>query len=341
MNKLRLLLLPFSLIYWCITSSRNLLFNKGILKSYSIPNKSIVVGNLSVGGTGKTPHTAYLIENAIENSINTSVLSRGYGRKTKGVIIADQSSTSESIGDEPLLYFSRYSSQINVIVAEEREAGVKVIQQQFPANELIILDDAFQHRKVKAGLNILITDYSSPYFEDFILPAGNLRESRTGVNRANIVIVSKCPDDITEEKKLNYKSKINCKNVFFSKYTYGELKQFSGHNVGNAKKVLLVTGIANPSPLLKELKKSYDVELIRFNDHYDFKASDMDEIHKKFDTFAQLQSMIVTTEKDIMRLKKLDEKLFEKYPWYYQPIEVEIEQKTAFNTLINEYVRSN
>lgn len=338
---LRYLLFPFSVLYWIVTEVRNFLFDKQILKSFQIPGKSIVIGNLSVGGTGKTPHTAYLIENAIGNQIKTSVLSRGYGRKTKGLVEANITSSASEIGDEPLLYWNRYQKDINVIVAEERNDGVKYIQQNHNDNQLILLDDAYQHRKVKAGLNIVITDFNQPFFKDFLLPVGRLREARHRINRADIVIVSKCDAKLSEATMNEYQKKINCDNVYFSRYEYADLQHWTKSTVNSIKKVLLVTGIANPTPLQNHLEKSYKVELIRFNDHHNFNSSDIEQIHKKFGSFADAETAIVTTEKDIMRLKLFDKEKFENYPWYYQPISVKIEKEELFKTLINEYVRSN
>ena len=181
---LRLLLLPFSWIYGSIVSLRNLLFDLNILKSYTIPKKSICVGNLSVGGTGKTPHVDLITLQLIDNQLNTSILSRGYGRNTTGLIEVNTTSKASEVGDEPLFYKTKYEDEIRVVVAEKRKLGVDYILNKYPKNDVIVLDDAFQHRAVKAGFNILITDYSHLFCDDFVLPAGNLREWKKGKKKS-------------------------------------------------------------------------------------------------------------------------------------------------------------
>jgi tetraacyldisaccharide 4'-kinase len=341
MNNFRFLLFPFALIYLGITSTRNLLYKLGIFKTFVIPKKSICVGNLSVGGTGKTPHVSYLAEWLSEN-IETAILSRGYGRKTTGFLLVDSSKVASEVGDEPLFYATQFQEKVHVAVCEKRTIGIQQIQTLFPKNELIILDDAFQHRAVKAGLNILITDFSKPFSDDYLMPVGTLRESRSGKNRADIIIVSKTPNDCTESAKnqivqsLNFNSEL----VFFSRIKYAAMIPF-GKKIDTIKKVILVTGIANPKPLKEHISQYYEVDVIKFGDHHAFSKVDIQRIHQKFDTFAHEETIILTTEKDYMRLKDFpSDRDLQNYPWYFQPIAIEIENEEKFKNLINQYVNT-
>lgn len=339
MQILRLLLLPFSLIYGCITFLRNKCYDLGLLKSFAIPEKSICVGNLSTGGTGKTPHVAYLAEHFSEK-IETSILSRGYGRSTSGFILLNENHSSNDVGDEPLFYKILFKNKVQVAVCENRKTGILKIQELIPGNKLILLDDAFQHRKVKAGFSILLTDFSKPFSKDFVLPAGNLREWKSGRKRADCVIVTKCPSTLTQTDKLNFAAelKVDSNRLFFSRIKYGVLKSI-GLEVENPKTVVLVTGIANPTPLYNFLSESFVVEHIKFKDHHMFNERDIQEIHQKFDTFTHDKKILVTTEKDFMRLKdKLSKSIIEKYPWFIQPISIQIDEEIKFKELINSYV---
>ncbi|MDP4684946.1 MAG: tetraacyldisaccharide 4'-kinase [Crocinitomicaceae bacterium] len=341
MQFLRYLIWPISLVYGCISFIRNWCYDVGIFNVYIIPNKSICVGNLSTGGTGKTPHVAFIATH-FQDQVETSILSRGYGRDTKGFILVSDISTANEVGDEPLFYQTIFKHKLHVAVCEKRKVGIEKLNQLFPSNELILLDDAFQHRAVKSGMNILLTDFNSLYSNDFMLPTGNLREWKSGRKRADFVFVTKCPEKLTESEKKSITKQLKFPEdkVFFSHVKYADLKPF-GKEITSPKKVLLVTGIANPNPLLVHLKKNFEVHHINFNDHHAFSLKDIEEIHRKFDTFANNNSIIVTTEKDFMRLKdvatvwKLNE-----YPWYYQPISVEIDREEEFKTIINQYVNT-
>jgi tetraacyldisaccharide 4'-kinase len=341
MNLIRFLLFPFSFIYLGITSTRNLLYKLGIFKTSIIPKKSICVGNLSVGGTGKTPHVSYLAD-FLSQTVETAILSRGYGRKTTGFLWVKPNSKASDVGDEPMFYVNRFKEKVHVAVCEKRAIGIQQIQTLFPKNELIILDDAFQHRAVKSGLNILITDFSKPFYDDYLMPVGSLRESRAGKNRADIIIVSKTPNDCTETTKNQIVQSLNFKPefVFFSHISYAPMNPF-GTEIENIKKVILVTGIANPKPLLEHISKQYDVEEIRFGDHHAFSKVDIQRIHQKFDTFAHEETIILTTEKDYMRLKDFSSDWnLQNYPWYFQPITVKIDNEEKFKNLINQYVNT-
>lgn len=334
----RLLLLPFGWIYGCITGIRNVLFDLGVLSSYTIPSKSIVVGNLSVGGTGKSPHILYLVE-LLNHQHEIAIVSRGYGRTTKGLLTVEENSEAINVGDEPLMFKKRLRDRARVLVSEKREIGVKSALES-SQNCVVLLDDAFQHRKVKAGFNVLLTDYSQPYYSDFMLPAGNLREWRAGAKRADCIVVTKCPEDLSLEEMNLVSKKVNRRGtpLFFSHMEYGDLVSF-GKKQETIEKVLLVTGIANPKPLETWLNRFYQLETVRFPDHHNFSHHDLEEIHQKIDSFANENAVIVTTEKDYVRLNSLlteNDKLH--YPWYYQSMTVKINEEEQFKAIINAYV---
>ncbi len=341
MKNFRLLLLPFGFLYGVITAVRNLLFSLKIKEVYQIPVKSICVGNLSVGGTGKTPHVAYIAE-LLSHDNQIQILSRGYGRKTKGYFLLDENSTAENVGDEPLFYHKQFKNT-DVAVCESRKTGIENLL-KLKENQVIILDDAFQHRAVKAGVNILITDFNQPYFSDWMMPAGNLREWISGRKRADIVIVSKCHSNLNSATKALYKQKLKFvpDSIYFSEIQYGELKSFNSNStLSEVKKVLLVTGIANPIPLLNHLQENFEVELMQFPDHHAFSMDDIHKIHKKFDTFASENNAIVTTEKDFMRLQSESfNAVIDQKPWFYQQITVKLDRELEFKTEINNYVRA-
>ncbi|MES2589346.1 MAG: tetraacyldisaccharide 4'-kinase [Bacteroidota bacterium] len=340
---LRYLLFPISGIYWIITFLRNYLYNIGIFKSYKIPVKAICIGNLSLGGTGKSPMTAYLVDQFISEK-KIQILSRGYGRKTKGYIHLDENSTADLVGDEPLMYFKRFSvkhqTDFGVNVCESRETGIKNILSAYKP-DLILLDDAFQHRKVQAGFSILLTDYSKLFSDDFILPVGTLREAKSGKNRADVIIVTKSPENLSDSEKKAIKEKLKFKeeNIFFSSIKYTDLVSISETKSEEIENVILVTGIANPKPLEEFLKKKYNVETMRFSDHHNFSVEDVLKINKKFDTFASENKIIVTSEKDYMRLVAPQfSGLTSEKPWYFQQISIQIDQEINFLEKIKTYV---
>ena len=338
MRKLRLLLIPFGWIYGLITASRNVLFSAGVLKSHAISVKSICVGNLSVGGTGKTPHVDLLLEHFLSKGKKIATLSRGYGRKTKGLIEVNPDLKASEAGDEPLQYKLKYGSSIHVICAEKRLEGINFIQKNYPETDLILLDDAFQHRAVKAGLNIILTEYSNLFVDDFMIPAGNLREWGIGIKRADLIIVSKCPLISPEEKStIIQKLGFDSEKIFFSHIAYGHLKGFNNGQVPRIKNILLVSGIGNPDPLFSFLKNNYNVEHLKYRDHHLFTMQDIADIHEKFDNFATSDKIVVTTEKDFMRIKDLiDAKDSEN--WFYLPITTIIDEQEKFNHLIDGYI---
>lgn len=339
----RRLLLPFSGIYWGITSIRNVFYDLGLMRKTSFDLPIINVGNLSVGGTGKSPHVMYLID-LLKDKKMTCTLSRGYGRKTSGFRIANYDSTVYDIGDEPLQFFHRFKNKILISVCEDRVEGVNQLKKHYYP-ELIILDDAFQHRPIQAGFNILLTDYNKPYFEDYLLPGGDLRESRSGMKRADVIIVTKCPENIPDERYKVFQDKIKLRDkqqLFFSKIVYDDVLIGTNQTIDKkdwkTKNIILVTGIANPDSLIQFTENEFNNILhLKYPDHHNFKDSEIDYISKRF-TEADGDKIIVTTEKDYMRLLEqgsLKENL------YYLPIRIELDDKEKFNQTILDYVRTN
>jgi tetraacyldisaccharide 4'-kinase len=334
MNVLRKILFPFCILYGFITAIRNFLFDINVLKSYSFAVPTIVVGNLSVGGTGKSPQIEYLIR-LLSPHYKVATLSRGYKRKTEGFVLADTNATAATLGDEPYQFFSKFNS-IQVAVDANRKNGIEMLLSQKSKPDIILLDDAYQHRKVKGGVYILLTTYNDLYCDDYMLPTGNLRESRSGAKRASIVIVTKCPPDLgtIEQAKIKAKLKLEQQQqLYFSCIAYDDFV-FSGQSSIDIKLVLkepkiLVAGIARPDPFFNFLKQDGDLSL-SFPDHHDFSTSDIEMIKEKAGN-----KMIITTEKDFVRLKgRLPvEQLF------YLPIQSSfINEGANFNKTIYDYV---
>ncbi|HEY1196021.1 tetraacyldisaccharide 4'-kinase [Flavobacterium sp.] len=337
MNLLRKLFFPFAILYGFITSIRNFLFDKGILKSTSFDVPVIAVGNLSVGGTGKTPQIEYLIR-LLSDKYKVATLSRGYKRKSKGFVLADQNSNAEILGDEPFQFYQKFPN-VMVAVDANRTNGIQQLLSQNEKPEIILLDDAFQHRKVKAGFYILLTSYGDLYADDFMLPTGNLRESRSGAERANIVVVTKCPNVLSDEEQaeIRLKLKLNCsQQIFFTFIDYDEVifgvsEKMAVSEIKSESKVLLA-GIAKPKPFFDYLKNDND-ECLTFPDHHHFSDADLDAIQNKANG-----RKIITTEKDYVRLK--DSKLVSQL--YYLPIKSTfINHQQNFDATILEYVKSN
>ncbi len=343
------LLLPFSLIYGIIIGFRNWLFDVKIIKSKSYFTPIINVGNIAIGGTGKTPHIEYLIK-SLQPNYRLATLSRGYKRKTSGFIISSSNHSYEDIGDEPKQLKYQFPSVI-VCVDEKRQRGIENIETLESSPEIILLDDAFQHRYVKPGLNILLTDYFHPYWKDYLLPMGNLRDSKAQADRADIVIVSKTPKSISPIKKRIIKKELNLfpyQNLFFTTIKYGKLVKL-GHtkkiNIDNNFSVLMLTGIAKSKHLKTHLNISFkEVFISKFRDHHSYTESDISNIINQFNNINNPNKIIVTTLKDAVRLK--DNSIFaelSKLPIYYQAIEVGFlneENEKEFNKLILKYVRN-
>ncbi|MFD1553478.1 tetraacyldisaccharide 4'-kinase [Putridiphycobacter roseus] len=346
MQYLRFLLFPFTLVYIIITSSRNWLYDRKIKRSFRFSLPIINVGNLSMGGTGKTPHIELLIR-MFKDDNKISTLSRGYGRKQYGFQLGNSKSSALTIGDEPMQFYHKFGNAIEVAVDVDRVHGVSEICLNRPEVDLVLLDDAYQHRAIQPGFNMLLTSYSDPFYDDFVLPMGNLRERRNGKNRADIIVVTKSPVLSPKEKKdiiQKIKPKASQK-VFFSQIKYGEIKPLTKFNNFNEKdeNIILVTGIAKPEPLLSQLEKSHKIlKHFNFPDHYSFKEKDMGEIYNLLIKFADKSPKIVTTEKDAMRL--LSNHLKEDsndLPWFYQEIEVVIDEGKEFKDILKKYVQEN
>jgi tetraacyldisaccharide 4'-kinase len=347
MNVVRVLLFPFAILFGFVTGLRNLMFDWGVLRSRSYEYPLIGIGNLSTGGTGKTPHIEYLIR-LLKSNYRIATLSRGYKRKSRGFILADPASTVDDIGDEPLQMYLKYPD-IDVAVCENRNKGIRKILELKNRFRAILLDDVFQHRYVTPGLNILLTDYHNIFTKNYLIPTGNLRESRSGASRADVLIVTKTPRVFSPlDRKLIYDDlkKYRIKKVFFSYITYGEWlplnQKAQDENKQKAKTIFLITGIANPTPLAEHLKrKCSDIKLFRFSDHHQFSVKELQVIIDQYHATFSGSKAIVTTEKDSMRLRspKIN-KLFRNIPVYYVPIEVEFHgtDKEDFNALIFDYI---
>lgn len=324
---IRLLFYPISILYAGVLRFRNWLYDRNILKSVSFNFPIICVGNLATGGTGKTPMTEYLIR-LLQHQYKTATLSRGYKRKTKGYAIANDSTTAVDIGDEPMQFHLKYKD-VYVAVGEERVVAVPQILQDRPDTEVIILDDAFQHRAIKAGLHILLTDYGNIYPDDRLLPAGNLRDIEQSAERADIIVVTKCPPqfDETEKNKISKKIHPNAnQQIYFTKINYSRAYQiFSAEILEEPiNNVVLVCGIANPTKLIEYVKaKAENIEVLQYADHHIFTSDNLKSIKKAYNTLSQKdQTIILTTEKDAVRLRKFETELIN-LPIYALPMEHE------------------
>jgi tetraacyldisaccharide 4'-kinase len=354
MQTVRRFLWPFSLIYGFIISIRNFLYDRNLLKSNSFRNPVISVGNLSTGGTGKTPHVEYLIR-LLKDSYKVATLSRGFGRKSKGFILVSSPASTAIIGDEPMQYHTKFKN-ILVSVGENRvEAIHKLLLLPSPP-QVILMDDAFQHRKVKPGLSILLIEYENIFKSDFLLPAGNLREWMSGKKRADIIVVSKSPAILVPIEKKRIIEQLQPREyqqVFFSTYQYGDFEKVYGdtgmlmgskYYLEKRFTILMVTGIANPSGMMEYLRRHTDkLETLIFPDHHEFSGKDIQRIKERFDNIANPSKIIVTTEKDAMRMRNPEVRpLIEHLPLFYLPIEVQIHHdQEKFNQLILDYVRKN
>ncbi len=345
---MRILLLPIALLYHIVLSIRHKLYDWRILKSWRFDYPIIGVGNLNLGGTGKTPTVEYLI-NILRPHYHVATLSRGYGRKTKGFQRADNQSTYETIGDEPLQYFRKFAD-IQVAVDEDRLDGVRKLIRGTKTPDVFLLDDAFQHRRIKAGLNLLLTDYQHLYCDDFLFPAGTLRDIKSAAKRADIIVVSKSPKELEETEKQRIIKKLRPKKhqkVYFSTLEYATLqplneiaKQVSAEN---ADSVLAFCGIANPKPFVEELKKQYQtVDFLYFEDHHAYTETDFKASQKRFESLGGGKKIIVTTEKDAARLTNSPYLChFETAPLYVLPVGVRFLEEEKFNEEILNYVRQN
>ena len=336
MNILRKILFPFAILYGFITAIRNFLFDRGVLKSTSFDIPVIAVGNLSVGGTGKSPQIEYLIR-LLSDKYKVATLSRGYKRKSEGFVLANSTSNAEILGDEPFQFYQKFPN-IQVAVDANRTNGITQLLSQKEKPEVILLDDAYQHRKVRAGFYILLTAFDDLYADDFMLPTGNLREIRSGADRANVIVVTKCPKNLSDEKQeeIRLKLKLSCsQQIYFTFIDYDDAVYRKGEEIDvkdiKSETKLLLAGIAKPKPFFDFLKNEKD-ECLTFPDHHHFSETDLNAIKNK----AQ-NKKIITTEKDYVRLK--DSKLVSQL--YYLPIKSTfINHQQNFDATILEYVKS-
>ena len=343
---MRFLLIPISLLYHIVLTIRHKLYDWRILKTTQFDKPVICVGNLNLGGTGKTPHTEYLI-NLLKDDYHVATLSRGYGRKTRGFRMAEPASTYEDLGDEPLQYYKKHPG-IQVAVDKDRVEGAHLLWEQ--GADVILLDDAFQHRSIKAGLNLLLTEYQHLYCDDFLFPAGNLRDVRSAAKRADIIVVSKSPKEMEAEEKRAIIDKLKPtekQQVFFSHLEYAPLQPLNEAaktlTIENTYSVLAFCGIADPEHFKKALERQYKtVVVLPFADHHAYTDNDIKAILKCFGNLAGEKKIIVTTEKDAARLTNSPYLCqFDGAPLYDLPVNVRFHEEEKFNEEILRYVRQN
>lgn len=344
LKNLRLLLLPFNLIYALTVYVRNKFYDWGIFKSTSFNLPIICIGNLAVGGSGKTPTTEYLVR--LLNNHKIAILSRGYGRKTKGFILANDTATAETIGDEPLQYYRKFKN-VTVAVCEDRVTGINQLKD---SHDVILLDDAYQHRKVKAGFNVLLFEFAKLQKFQMLLPAGDLRETFSGTKRAQEILITKAPTAVSDQTREGLSKKLNLatnQGLSFSYINYGDLTHiYNGETLAfNVRQeVFLLTGIANPMPLKAHLAQlQLKVHSFEYPDHHRFTEKEIEALVSAFQGNPAKEKIIVTTEKDGQRL--LDNNLRDlllNLPVYYLPIAIEINSadKSRFDQKILDYVAS-
>jgi tetraacyldisaccharide 4'-kinase len=331
---IRKILVPVVPVYQGITWLRNYCFDKNILKSKAYHFPVICVGNLSIGGTGKTPMIEYLIK-LLKDDYLVGTLSRGYGRQTKGFLLADKMATAKTIGDEPFQFYQKFSDVI-VSVGEDRQYAIEQLLYLEKSPEVLLLDDAFQHRKVRPGLNILLTSYNDLYVNDMVLPTGNLREPKSGAKRADVIIVTKCPENLSVDEQEKIKAELNLEShqqLYFSVIVYSDVLFSKAKTMKldtlKRQEFTLVTGIANPKPLVDYLSKNgfkFDHEV--YKDHHIFNEAELNELESK--------ELIVTTEKDYMRLRDC----LKNSHVYYLPIASAILNETKFNNRIKSFIQN-
>jgi tetraacyldisaccharide 4'-kinase len=344
LRSFRLFLFPLAIIYGAVIKTRNLLYNKNIIKSVEFNLPIICVGNISVGGTGKSPMVDYLVK-LLKQQYEIATLSRGYKRRTSGYLLANEKSTDIEIGDEPMQFHLGHP-EIAVAVGEKRIEAIPQLLYDRPQTKLIILDDAFQHREIFAGLNIVLTDHANLYTRDFFLPTGDLRDERASMKRAQVIVVTKCPLNLTEHDRFKLIKELSPEpeqQLFFTGIHYGKPYHLvSGEKIELNKEmeVMLICGIANPLPLtqyIHEHTKTYDAMF--FSDHHLFSIDDLTAVKNRFDFLSEKNKIILTTEKDAVRLIKFKELLMDT-PIYVIPISLEFlfDQRNEFDQAVLEYV---
>lgn len=348
----KILLCPFSFVYGCVMSVRNWMYDKGIFSSTAFDIPIISIGNLAVGGTGKTPHAEFILS-ILQHDWKTAMLSRGYKRKTKGFLLAVQGCSANDIGDEPYQIYRKFPN-VTVAVDKKRVNGVRQLLSRQPGLQTIVLDDAFQHRSIKAGLSILLTDYPTLYTRDLVLPAGRLREWKAGSRRADIIVVTKCPrnvsiDEIVKELKTN-----NRQPIFFSTFVYDDVyplfstkenSKWTNQTIkAEQPRIIVMTGIVSPKPMLEYLKGLTEKIIpFSFGDHHNFTEKDFEQLNNAYNNTEEKHKLIIVTEKDASRIinnKEFPEAL--KPYVYVLPVRIEfLANQTVFIQKIKDYVTEN
>ena len=343
----KILLAPFSLLYGMGVGLRNQFYRWKLLKGVEFNLPVISVGNLSVGGAGKTPHIEYLIR-LLKDYLDIATMSRGYKRKTKGYLVVKPSMTAEQVGDEPLQFKRKYPD-IKVSVSESRALGIPMLVSDYPELQAVLLDDAFQHRSVQPGINIMLTEYSHPFTRDFLLPSGRLREWRSAYQRADTIIVSKCPREIDPAAAEALRQEINPlshQQLFFSYYDY-TIPYFIFDQRYRLKlepdvDVLLICAIARTEYLTEYLHTQVnEVSVMEFEDHHFFTKYDVAQLKENFDRMESKKKVILTTEKDAMRLELHKPYIQEnKMPIFAVPVQVRFhfDQGEAFDQMVKQYL---
>ncbi|MFO8086771.1 MAG: tetraacyldisaccharide 4'-kinase [Bacteroidales bacterium] len=349
---LKFIFYPFAILFGVITYVRNKFFDWNILASRSLDLPTISIGNITVGGTGKTPHVEYLVH-LLKSNYKIGILSRGYRRKTKGFYLADDTTDATIIGDEPKQFYQQFKEdQVYIAVDEKRYRGGRKLLKKHPDLDVIILDDAFQHRWIKPGLNILLSDFFNPYHSDYLLPTGRLREFRSGAKRADIIVVTKSGKVLSPITRRRFEEEIkpaNHQSLYFSYIDYDPPRPLPGLSKKPQWKktyaILMVTGIANPYPLEAKIAgECTELHKLKYPDHHKFSPKDAETIKQTFEEIVSLNKIIITTEKDAMRLSSPEIlKILKDLPIFYWPIRVDLhdEDREAFNRKIKEYVQSH
>lgn len=333
----KIILLPVSKIYGAVTCVRNWMFDWKLLKEKEFDVPVVVVGNIAAGGTGKTPHVEYIVER-MRHNFHIGIVSRGYKRETHGFIMATHRSTPADIGDEPYQMYHKFGAQVAVAVCEDRVAGITELLKIDPAIDLVVLDDAFQHRYVKPTVSVVLTEYLRPVFEDSLLPYGRLRESKKATRRADVIVATKCPDKTSAIDMRIFEDNLKLiayQRMFFSKLNYCKLQPVFPDQappvapaldwLGSDDMLLVLSGIGNPRPFVKHIKKfKPKVRVNIFPDHHNFTRKDIALIQQRFETMEGRRNFIITTEKDAVRLINNPYFPHQLKPYiFYLPIEVE------------------
>jgi tetraacyldisaccharide 4'-kinase len=344
LRSFRIFLLPISLLYWLVVGCRNWLFDKQFLRTASFGLPLITVGNLAVGGTGKSPLIEYLA-GLLHKKFKVAALSRGYRRRTRGYALVSSHATALEVGDEPLALYRKFPD-VPVAVGEERLLAIPELLHDHPETQVILLDDAFQHRSIQAGCSLLLTEYSNLFTRDFYLPTGDLRDLKSRYRAATALIVTKCPIDLSEEKQRSIMAElapVNGQPVFFTTLAYGSpyhLTQKQFYSFTGKEEILLVTGISNPRPLKQYIEeRSATYHQLTYRDHHIFSIEDFNEIRREFEKLPTENRILITTEKDAVRLEKFSAEI-DGLPWYVLPVEHRFlfGDKERFDRLVIDFI---